>query len=233
MKCVERAVKAGPGVLIPALLATVWMAMPGGAGAAARSAPTTTDRLRQAFALAYNLDHEAAMTAMQAVVAEAPSDPAPHRALATVTWLNLLFKRGLVLVEHYLGPVSRSDVKLPPPPAETARMFQQHVTTAISLAEAGVARAPNDPAALYQLGTAVGLQASWAATIEGRVLGAFGSARRAYNAHERVLALAPTRKDAGPDRRHLPLSGRQPGACRRAGSPTWPASAATRSEGSG
>ena len=45
-----------------------------------------------------------------------PSDPAPHRALATVTWLNLLFKRGLVLVEHYLGPVSKDDVKLPPPP---------------------------------------------------------------------------------------------------------------------
>ena len=28
-------------------------------------------------------------------------------------------------------------------------------------------------------------------------MGAFGSARRAYNEHERVLALAPARKDAG------------------------------------
>jgi tetratricopeptide (TPR) repeat protein len=41
------------------------------------------------------------------------------------------------------------------------------------------------------------LQASYAATVEGRVGGAFRAARRAYDAHERVLALDPSRKDAG------------------------------------
>ena len=35
------------------------------------------------------------------------------------------------------------------------------------------------------------------ATVEGRVLGAFRSARRAYDAHEQVLELDPARKDAG------------------------------------
>jgi tetratricopeptide (TPR) repeat protein len=168
------------------------------AGAARPRANTATDeRLQQAFTLAYNLDHDAAVAAMRAAIAEDPNNPAPYRALATVTWLNLLYKRGLVLVEHYLGPVSKQDVKLAAPPSDVARVFQENVTKAVGLAEAGVRRAPNDPNPLYELGTAVGLQASWSATIEGRVLGAFGSARRAYNAHERVLELAPTRTDAG------------------------------------
>ena len=159
--------------------------------------PATDARLQKAFAQAYNLDHDEAVKEMREAIAQDPSNPAPYRALATVTWLNLLYKRGLVLVEHYLGPVSKEDVKLTSPPSETARVFQEHVTKAISLAEAAVKRAPNDPNALYELGTAVGLQASWSATIDGRVMGAFGSARRAYNAHERVLELAPSRADAG------------------------------------
>jgi tetratricopeptide (TPR) repeat protein len=83
------------------------------------------------------------------------------------------------------------------PPADLAARFQQHATKALALAEAQVARRPQDPQALYELGAAVGLQASYAATVEGRVLGAFRSARRAYDAHEQVLALDPARKDAG------------------------------------
>ncbi len=179
---------------LPLLIAgLVLLAAP---GAPAQPAGTA-DRLRQAFDLAYNLDHEEAVAQMRQAAAADPSNPAPPRALATVIWLNLLFKRGIVLVENYLGTVSRSDVKLDPPPADVAAAFRTHLDRAISLAEGRLARAPDDPAALYELGTALGLQASWSATIEGRVLGAFGAARRAYNANERVLALAPSRHEAG------------------------------------
>jgi tetratricopeptide (TPR) repeat protein len=159
--------------------------------------PATDARLQKAFTYAYNLDHDEALKEMREAIAQDPSNPAPYRALATVTWLNLLYKRGLVLVEHYLGPVSKQDVKTAAAPSDVARVFQQNVDKAIALSEAAVKRAPNDTNALYELGTAVGLQASWSATIDGRVLGAFGAARRAYNAHERVLQLAPTRTDAG------------------------------------
>jgi tetratricopeptide (TPR) repeat protein len=67
----------------------------------------------------------------------------------------------------------------------------------IALSEAQLKRQPNDPAALFELGSALGLQASWSATIDGKVMGAFGSARRAYNLHERVLNAAPQRVEAG------------------------------------
>jgi tetratricopeptide (TPR) repeat protein len=46
------------------------------------------------------------------------------------------------------------------------------------------------------VGATYGYLASYTATIEGRVLGSFGAARRAFREHERVLALDPERKDA-------------------------------------
>ncbi len=164
---------------------------------AAAQPSTTDDRVVDAFHKAYNLDHEEAVVALQTIMRDDPASPAPPRALATVTWLNLLFRRGIVLVENYLGPVSREDVKLKAPPSETVSAFNRYITTALQLAERRLAKTPNDPAVLYEYGTIVGLQASWSATVEGKVLGAFGSARKAYNAHERVLSLAPQRKDAG------------------------------------
>ena len=41
------------------------------------------------------------------------------------------------------------------------------------------------------------MQASYGATVEGKVLASFRAARRAYDAHENVLELDPSRKDAG------------------------------------
>jgi tetratricopeptide (TPR) repeat protein len=83
------------------------------------------------------------------------------------------------------------------PPADLAQRFHAHIGRALQLAEQAVAAHPRDPEALYQLGNAVGLQASYTATVEGRVLGAFRAARRAYDAHEQVLELDPARRDAG------------------------------------
>jgi tetratricopeptide (TPR) repeat protein len=153
--------------------------------------------LQIAFDLAYNLDHDQAQVVLEQAMRDHPDDAALPRAHATLTWLNLLYKRGMVLVENYLGPVSKSDVKVPAPPSPAAQAFQTRIAKSIALSEARLRTSPDDPNALYELGAALGLQASWSATIDGRVMGAFGAARRAYNLHERVLALAPQRADAG------------------------------------
>src|SRR5207244_9534511 len=58
-------------------------------------------------------------------------------------------------------------------------------------------RNANDADAHYQLGAAVGLRASYTATVDGSALGAFRAAREAYDEHERVMSLDPRRKDAG------------------------------------
>ena len=83
------------------------------------------------------------------------------------------------------------------PPADVDAEFRREVGKAIELAEQRVAAHPNDAQAHYDLGAAVGLQASYVATVEGRMLAGFRNARRAYDEHERVLALDPSRTDAG------------------------------------
>jgi tetratricopeptide (TPR) repeat protein len=149
------------------------------------------------LSLAYNLDHEQALVLLRRAVALAPSDSAPHRALASVLWLNILFRRGTVTVDHYLGALTRSSIDLPKPPADIDAELKDHIQRAIALAEIQVSAHPKDAQAHYDLGAALGLQASYVATIEGRMLAGFRAARRSFDEEEQVLALDPSRSEAG------------------------------------
>lgn len=151
----------------------------------------------QAFEHAYNLDYPAAVQLFNQALAESPNDSATHRARAAAAWLHIIFRRGSITVDQYLGGGSRRDVKLEKPPAEEAQIYSRHAARALELAEARLRANPRDVSALYDVGAAVGLQASYTATVEGRIGGAFGAARRAFNSHEQVLELDPSRKDAG------------------------------------
>jgi tetratricopeptide (TPR) repeat protein len=152
---------------------------------------------RQAIELAYSHRHDEAIAILRKATSIAPDDSATHRALASVLWLTMLFRRGAVTVDHYLGSFSKSKVNLPPPPPELADEFRVSIGRAITLAEGRIAAAPNDPQGHFDLGAAVGLQASFTATIEGSLIGGFRAARRAFDAHERVLELDPSRREAG------------------------------------
>jgi tetratricopeptide (TPR) repeat protein len=151
---------------------------------------------RQALELAYNLDHEQAISLLRKAVVAAPSDPATHRTLASVLWLHMLYLRGAVTVDHYLGSFSRARVDLKKPPADLDAEFRKHVRIAIDLAQARVRKSPKDPQARYDLGAALGLDASYIATVEGRMLAGFKAARRCFQEHERVLELDRSRHDA-------------------------------------
>lgn len=164
---------------------------------AAQTPPAVSELCDQALELAYNLDHDQALVLLRRAVTLAPDDPAPHRALASVLWLNILFRRGAVTVDHYLGAFSRSSVDLPKPPPEIDAEFRANVQQAISLAEKRVKARSSDAQAHYDLGSALGLEASYIATVEGRMMAGFRAARRSYDQHEQVLALDGSRKDAG------------------------------------
>ena len=179
-------------LLVAALLAAVFYSR-----AAAQNSPVRPQLLEQGLDLAYNLDHDQAIVMLRSAVALAPGDPAPHRSLATVLWLKILFRRGAVTVDHYLGALTRASVDLPKPPADIEAEFRTHVQRAIALAEAGLAADRADIQARYDLGSALGLEASYVATVEGRMLAGFRAARRSFDEHERVLALDPSRNDAG------------------------------------
>jgi tetratricopeptide (TPR) repeat protein len=149
------------------------------------------------FAHAYNLDYDLATRDMEAAVKADPRDSSARRGLAMIPWLMISFRRGAVTVDDYLGSISKQNVAMREPPADLASRFQQNIGSALTLAEEAVAARPRDPETHFQLGNAVGLQASYVATVEGRILGAFRAARRAYDAHETVLELDSSRKDAG------------------------------------
>src|SRR5512143_4141309 len=74
--------------------------------------------IAQASDLAYNLDHDEAAALLRRGTVLYPDNPAVHRALASILWLNILFRRGAVTVDHYLGPISRPTVDLKKPPPE-------------------------------------------------------------------------------------------------------------------
>lgn len=149
------------------------------------------------FTAAYNLNYDEAMRLARELVAAHPEESAAHRALATVVWMHLLFDRGAFTIDHYLGSVAQSNIQMPPAPSARASLFRQHVDRAIALADARLRRDPKDLESRYDLGVAHGLLASYIGTVEGKVASAFGSARRAYDAHEQVLNSAPTRHEAG------------------------------------
>lgn len=181
------------GVLI--VLATPWTAAAGGI---ATAQPAAVESLRQrAVDLVYSHEHEEAAVLLRQAVALAPDSSETHRNLASTLWLQMIYLRGAVTVDHYLGSFSKARVDLPKPPAALDAEFKRHLARAIELAEAGVAADPADPQAHYDLGAAVGLNASYIATIEGRLLAGFKAARRSFDAHEKVLELDPSRKDAG------------------------------------
>jgi len=119
-----------------------FLALPVVADSNPQNDPTTLRN--RGYELAYNLDHDQAMAVLRRALALAPDDPANHRALAAVTWLQILFRHGAITVDHYLGGVARSDVKVKPPPPELARQFRQHADRALAISEQRLRRAPDD-----------------------------------------------------------------------------------------
>jgi tetratricopeptide (TPR) repeat protein len=84
-----------------------------------------------------------------------------------------------------------------PPPPEAAAAFNEALDHALAIARAQIEANPKNVDARYQLGAAIGLRASYIATVDNSTLGAFRAAREAYDEHERVLLLDASRKDAG------------------------------------
>jgi tetratricopeptide (TPR) repeat protein len=164
---------------------------------AAASANRESQALRaKGSAQIYSLDRDLALASFRQAVAADPQDSGAYRGMATVLWLNITFRRGNMTVDDYLGRATKPNTPMAPAPPETAAAFREAIDHAIAIARKRLALNANDADAHYQLGAAVGLRASYTATVEGSAVGAFRAAREAYDEHERVLALDPKRKDA-------------------------------------
>jgi len=162
-----------------------------------RSGSQPSDLFQRGYDLTYNLDFPEALATFQQAVGAQPNDPQGYRGIATTTWLSILFQRGVVTVDDYMGHMSTGDQKLDQPPATEASRFRTNIDRALAIAEEEVRRNSNSASAHYDVGAAVGLMATYRATVEGSVLGGLTAARRAFNEQEKVLSLDPRRRDAG------------------------------------
>src|SRR5438034_9352694 len=132
----------------------------------------------------YNLDRDLGIAVFREAIAADPADASAYRGLASGLWLSITFRRGNMTIDDYLGKVAHRST--PPPPADAAAAFRDALNHALALGRKRIAENPQDADAHYQLGAAVGLRASYTATVEGSALDAFRAARDAYDEHERV-----------------------------------------------
>ena len=114
-------------------IVTAGLVVLGEAGVSA--SPLSRERTQQAFALAYDLQFQAAHLALAEAVAADPADPAPHRASAAIIWVEILFAQGVATFEAFTGGVPKGDVVRPVPPAALTARYRQAITRAIDLAE--------------------------------------------------------------------------------------------------
>src|SRR2546429_8738547 len=163
----------------------------------ARGNPESVALRARASIQIYNLDRDQAIETFRQAIAADSQDAAAYRGLATGLWLSITFRRGNMTVDDYLGRVTKPTGPSSAAPSESTKAFTDAVERALAIARQRIAANANDADAHYQLGAAVGLRASYTATVEGSVVGAFRAAREAYDEHERVLTLEPRRKDAG------------------------------------
>lgn len=160
------------------------------------SEPEASALIRSAYYAAYSLDFDEAAALARKAVSLEPDGSRSHRALASVLWLQMVFARGAMTVDHYMGSVTKSQKTLPKVSPEMDAAFQAELTRATELAEARLKRAPADLDAQHDVGAASALRASYVTSVQGSLISAFGPARRAFQIEEDILAKDPLRSSA-------------------------------------
>src|SRR6185436_3185865 len=112
-----------------------------------------------------NFDLEHALVTFRQAVAADPQDAAAQRGLAIQLWLNISFRRGNITIDDYLGGVSRQSVAGAPAPSDATAAFRETLDRALALGRQQVEANPRDAEAHYQVGAALGLRASYIATV--------------------------------------------------------------------
>ena len=156
--------------------------------------PRSRARTQEGYALAYDLQFSACYEALADAAVADPLDPAPRRAIAAVTWIEILFAQGVATFEAFTGEISKGDVVRPTTPPALAARFHRTIEEAMDLAEQQLARTDNADAH-YQVGATAALSALYRSTVEGRTLEAFSEGRRAVSEMKRARERDPGKRE--------------------------------------
>ncbi len=153
------------------------------------------DTLRaEGYEALYNLDYETARARFQKMIELAPDHPAGPQCMASSLWvqqLNQSWELKSTLYSASAITESKSQVD-----RRQADEFRKWIRRAKQLSQARLRKNPRDVEALYFLGAAEGLEASWAGGVERKFMAAFRAGKDSVDHHRDVLKLAPDFRDA-------------------------------------
>jgi len=153
------------------------------------------DTLRaEGYEALYNLDYETARARFQKMIDLAPDHPAGPQCMASSLWVQQLnqsweLKSTLYSANAITDSKSQVDRK-------QADQFRKWIRRAKQLSQARLRKNARDVEALYFLGAAEGLEASWSGGVERKFMAAFRSGKDSVDHHREVLKLAPDFRDA-------------------------------------
>jgi len=164
------------------------------AGAQSLSAEQTfVDRGYNHF---YNLEYPQAMADFERALALDPDDPELHNHIAQAIVIQEMYRDGSLESELVSGTNSfLRRARLNPTP-ETEKRFLDELAKAMSLAEAGLRKNPNDTGALYALGISYGLRSNYYWVVKKAWRDSLKDANAARRMHNRVSELEPGNVDA-------------------------------------
>ena len=151
---------------------------------------------REGFGRAYELRLPESLAIFADARRADPTDPAPLRAAAAVTWMEILFTQGVATFTAFEGDASGDAVSRPAVPPQLAQRFLSLAGDAVRLAQQRAAAAPADLDAQYQLGASTGLLALYRGTVEGRTFAAFNEGRRAVAIMDGIRQKDPNHRES-------------------------------------
>ncbi|QQS46230.1 MAG: hypothetical protein IPM66_20315 [Acidobacteriota bacterium] len=159
---------------------------------------------REGTAALFNIDYKTAHGKFEEIKRLQPDHPAGDLYLATLIWLEHLYKSRRLQTSLYKSDSSfyagadkaREETEGDAVDPATDRAFRDRMAQAKTKALALVSRNKKDPDALYFLGAVYGVMAGYEATVARKFFGALRNGSRGVDAHEKVLKLDPEYVDA-------------------------------------
>jgi len=148
------------------------------------------------FRQIFDLDYDAALATFSSLEARYPEHPGPPLGSAAVRWLQELFERQDFDLSKFIAPGyfnRNSERKMPTP--ERERFFED-VERSRRLSATVLGQDPGNRDARFFQGSAEGLLAAFAYTVDGKALEAFGHAKQAYQYHRELIDGDPDYADA-------------------------------------
>jgi tetratricopeptide (TPR) repeat protein len=150
----------------------------------------------RAFDHFYNLEYDEALTEFRAAVIAHPDVIEYHNNVAQALLYREMFRNGALESQMISGNnafLRRPKLNATP---EVESEFYSQVTTALRLAQARIAKNPNDAAAFYAEGVAYGLRSNYNFLVKKAWTDSLKDAGEARKAHNRVTELQPDNYDA-------------------------------------